>query len=202
MMAHAIDNPAPTTIMLISGDRDFIYAVSILSLRRYRVVLLAPRAAYSGLKAQASAVYNWPDDFLPELPPSARDCHASQTNASGSCHPQKPLRGDSTEFDRHWGSAAASLSASPAHSDVGLEPSVDGDTLGTPDDCDESGTSAQGVPGNLSGGDILALERLEESNGKYEGMPGRRVDSQQPITVSYYFGGLPDSVPITFNPIF
>ena len=25
MMAHAIDNPAPTTIMLISGDRDAIH---------------------------------------------------------------------------------------------------------------------------------------------------------------------------------
>ncbi|KAI1786187.1 limkain-b1-type NYN domain-containing protein, partial [Ganoderma leucocontextum] len=60
MMAHAVDNPAPTTIVLISGDRDFVYAVSILSLRQYRVILLAPRAAYSGLKAQGSAVYRWP----------------------------------------------------------------------------------------------------------------------------------------------
>lgn len=70
MMAHAIDTPAPSTIILISGDRDFVYAVSILSLRRYRVVLLAPRAAHSSLKAQANVVYSWPEDFLPDLPPS------------------------------------------------------------------------------------------------------------------------------------
>ncbi|KAI0721529.1 NYN domain-containing protein [Cerioporus squamosus] len=70
MMAHAIDTPAPSTIILISGDRDFVYAVSVLGLRQYRVVLLAPRAAHGSLKVQASAVYNWPDDFLPELPPS------------------------------------------------------------------------------------------------------------------------------------
>ncbi|TFK90967.1 DUF537-domain-containing protein [Polyporus arcularius HHB13444] len=69
MMAHAIDTPAPSTIILISGDRDFVYAVSVLRLRQYRVVLFAPRAAHGSLKAQASAVFNWPDDFLPELPP-------------------------------------------------------------------------------------------------------------------------------------
>lgn len=68
MMAWAIDNPAPATIILISGDRDFVYAVSILSLRQYRIVLLAPRSAHGGLKGQADVVYNWPEDFLPELP--------------------------------------------------------------------------------------------------------------------------------------
>ncbi|RPD65887.1 hypothetical protein L227DRAFT_569828, partial [Lentinus tigrinus ALCF2SS1-6] len=68
MMAHAIDTPAPSTIILISGDRDFVYAVSVLGLRQYRVVLLAPRPAHGSLKAQASAVYNWPEDFLPDLP--------------------------------------------------------------------------------------------------------------------------------------
>ncbi|KAM5539109.1 hypothetical protein V8D89_007332 [Ganoderma adspersum] len=184
MMAHAVDNPAPTTIILISGDRDFIYAVSILSLRRYRVVLLAPRGAYSGLKAQASAVYNWPDDFLPELPPSAPYCHASQANASGSCRPQNPLKGGPTAFDRRWSSAATSLSASAAHSDVALEPSVDGDTLGTPDDCVESGTPARGVSDNSSGGDISALERLEEPDGKYDGTLGGNMDPPRPTTLS------------------
>ena len=67
-MAYAIDNPSPTTIMLISGDRDFVYAVSILSLRQYRIVLLSPRATHISLKAQASAVYHWPDDVLPDFP--------------------------------------------------------------------------------------------------------------------------------------
>ncbi|KAI0665045.1 NYN domain-containing protein [Cubamyces menziesii] len=64
MMAHAIDNPAPSTIVLITGDRDFVYAVSILSLRNHKVVLIAPRHSHDGLKAQADSVYDWPDDFL------------------------------------------------------------------------------------------------------------------------------------------
>lgn len=72
-MAYAIDNPAPATIILISGDRDFVYAVSILCLRRYRLVLLAPSVAHGSLKAQASVVYAWPGDVLsePKLNPSA-----------------------------------------------------------------------------------------------------------------------------------
>ena len=81
MMAHAIDTPAPSTIILISGDRDFVYAVSVLGLRQYRVVLLAPRAAHSSLKAQASTVYNWPDDCLPDLPPNLDE------TAVGRCRP-------------------------------------------------------------------------------------------------------------------
>ncbi|PIL23777.1 hypothetical protein GSI_13527 [Ganoderma sinense ZZ0214-1] len=183
MMAHAIDNPAPTTIVLISGDRDFIYAVSILSLRQYRIVLLAPRAAYGGLKAQASAVHNWPDDFLPELPPSAQHCHAPQVNASSNNHPQNILKGGQIVFDRRWSSASTSSSASPAHSEAAFEPSVDGDTLGSPDDCVESGTSPRGMPGESSGGDIPALEHLQEPDGRLESTGGD-VDSQELITPS------------------
>lgn len=70
MMAYAIDTQAPATIILISGDRDFVYAVSVLCLRQYRLVVLAPHAAHSSLKAQASVVYHWPADVLP-APPSA-----------------------------------------------------------------------------------------------------------------------------------
>ncbi|KAI0336280.1 hypothetical protein GY45DRAFT_1238473, partial [Cubamyces sp. BRFM 1775] len=60
MMAHAIDNSAPSTIVLISGDRDFVYAISILCLRQHRVILIAPRLLHDGLKAQADILYEWP----------------------------------------------------------------------------------------------------------------------------------------------
>ncbi|EPT05869.1 hypothetical protein FOMPIDRAFT_1021065 [Fomitopsis schrenkii] len=66
MMAYAIDTQAPATIILISGDRDFVYAVSVLCLRQYRLVVLAPHAAHASLKAQASVVYHWPADVMPE----------------------------------------------------------------------------------------------------------------------------------------
>lgn len=67
-MAYAIDSPAPATVILISGDRDFVYAVSVLCLRQYRVIVMAPTAAHASLKGQASVVYAWPGDVLPEAP--------------------------------------------------------------------------------------------------------------------------------------
>ncbi|TBU32228.1 NYN domain-containing protein [Dichomitus squalens] len=130
MMAYAIDNPAPATIILISGDRDFVYAVSILALRQYRVVLLAPRVAYSNLRAQANVVYNWPEDFFPELPPSklsnprgqrssdsADDSHLQKSSNNGSYAPRyskvaaklpdrsyvpSDIRVDSTPLATNW----------------------------------------------------------------------------------------------------
>lgn len=59
MMTFAMDTPAPATIILISGDRDFVYPVSILRNRRYRVILIAPISTHSSLKHQASKVLDW-----------------------------------------------------------------------------------------------------------------------------------------------
>ena len=64
MLTYAIDNPAPATIVLISGDRDFVYAVSVLRLRRYRVVVVAPYTAHGSLKSQASVVLDWEADIM------------------------------------------------------------------------------------------------------------------------------------------
>ncbi|KAH7916025.1 NYN domain-containing protein [Hygrophoropsis aurantiaca] len=59
MLTFAIDHPAPATIVLITGDRDYAYAVSTLRLRRYRVVLIVPPAVHSSLQAQASIIVDW-----------------------------------------------------------------------------------------------------------------------------------------------
>jgi len=59
MLAYAIDNPAPATIILISGDRDFAYAFSILRLRQYQLVLVAPPSAHTSLTSQASVCMDW-----------------------------------------------------------------------------------------------------------------------------------------------
>ncbi|KAI0362708.1 DUF537-domain-containing protein [Trametes cingulata] len=64
MLTYAIDNPAPATIVLISGDRDFVYAVSVLRLRRYRVVVVAPYTAHASLRSQASVVLDWEADIM------------------------------------------------------------------------------------------------------------------------------------------
>ncbi|KAJ6541766.1 NYN domain-containing protein [Mycena capillaripes] len=63
MLAYAMDHPAPATVILISGDRDFAYAVSILRLRRYEVVVISLMAHIS-LKSQASACLDWNIDVM------------------------------------------------------------------------------------------------------------------------------------------
>lgn len=64
MLTYAIDKPAPATLIVISGDRDFVYAVSVLRWRRYRVVLVAPNSAHASLRSQASAILDWEADVL------------------------------------------------------------------------------------------------------------------------------------------
>ena len=71
MLAHAVDNPAPSTIVLISGDRDFAYALSILRLRRYHIVLITLSNAHPSLKAQASLCFNWTSDVLGTVDPTS-----------------------------------------------------------------------------------------------------------------------------------
>ncbi|KIK59656.1 hypothetical protein GYMLUDRAFT_650290 [Collybiopsis luxurians FD-317 M1] len=58
-----LDNPNPytTTIILVSGDRDYAYTLSILRLRMYRVVVIAPSlpGVHVSLKMQASVFLDW-----------------------------------------------------------------------------------------------------------------------------------------------
>jgi len=108
MMAYAIDTPAPATIILISGDRDFVYAVSILCLRQYSLVVLAPAVAHSSLKAQATAVYAWPGDVLPEVK-AAINRRVSMSSANLS-----ETQRSSTEVIVRPASQAAPASAAPA----------------------------------------------------------------------------------------
>jgi hypothetical protein len=63
-MAHIMDNPAPGTIILITGDRDFAYLVAIVRMRRYRVVTIVPPNHHSSLQQQASVVLDWNSDIL------------------------------------------------------------------------------------------------------------------------------------------
>ena len=64
MLAYAIDTPAPSTIVLVSGDRDFAYALSILNLRRYRTVLVTLPNAHTSLTFQASICFDWFKDIV------------------------------------------------------------------------------------------------------------------------------------------
>lgn len=59
LLAFALDHTLPATIVLISEDRSLTYAVSILRLRRYRVVLIAQSSVHVGLRMRSSAFANW-----------------------------------------------------------------------------------------------------------------------------------------------
>ncbi|KAH9922614.1 NYN domain-containing protein [Fomitopsis serialis] len=64
MFEYALDNPAPSTLMLISGDRGYAPMLSRLSLRGYTVVIITPVTAQAGLRlAQCHAVYEWSDQL-------------------------------------------------------------------------------------------------------------------------------------------
>lgn len=58
MLAFALDNSPPATVFLITGDRDYAYAMSTLRLRDYKVILITPNTT-ACLEAQASAVVDW-----------------------------------------------------------------------------------------------------------------------------------------------
>jgi hypothetical protein len=47
MLTFAIDNPPPATVVLISGDKDFVYALSTLRNRRFNIVLVVPNEGAS-----------------------------------------------------------------------------------------------------------------------------------------------------------
>ncbi|KAH9951355.1 NYN domain-containing protein [Amylocystis lapponica] len=82
MLMFAMDTPAPSTIILIAGDRDYVYAVSMLRLRCYRVVLVVPNAVHPSVKRQASVLFDWNRDVLGKLASeSAPPCTSNDTRA-------------------------------------------------------------------------------------------------------------------------
>jgi hypothetical protein len=71
IMAFMKDNSPPTTIILISGDRDFAYLLSTLRWRKYKVVLISNSfKTHESLTVQASVVYDWQSEILKARPPT------------------------------------------------------------------------------------------------------------------------------------
>jgi hypothetical protein len=85
IMAFIKDNPAPATVILISGDRDFAYLLSTIRWRKYNVVLISNSfMTHESLTAQASLVYDWQSDILKTRPPSKLPSLRSRREASSS----------------------------------------------------------------------------------------------------------------------
>ena len=72
MLVYAIDNPAPSTVILITGDRDFAYALSILKLRQYHTVLVTLPDAHPSLTNQAKTCFDWVDSVVNSQAENAR----------------------------------------------------------------------------------------------------------------------------------
>lgn len=175
MIAHAIDNPAPTTILLICGNRDFTYAVSILSLRRYDVVLLTPRTTHNSLKAQASAVYVWPDCFLHKLAPSPPYFCTSQVKLKRS-DPQNTNTASRTQPESEQ--CPTSASTQSVHSDIApgrfvkaQAPRLQGD------DCSGSRPPVSEVNSCVNVDCVSDSERFHDSDGN--------AGSRESFAVSY-----------------
>lgn len=65
ILAFALDVPPPARIVLLSGDRDFAYPLSLIRGRGYQVVLITPPVgAVPILKASANYVARWRQDVL------------------------------------------------------------------------------------------------------------------------------------------
>jgi hypothetical protein len=92
MLAFAIDNPSPATVILISGDRDFAYAVSTLQNRGYSVILFAPTASHIALKAQATQIFDWFDT----APVAVPDPNVSPKQSTNPMHHERESSSSST----------------------------------------------------------------------------------------------------------
>ncbi|XP_071726192.1 uncharacterized protein [Rutidosis leptorrhynchoides] len=79
MFLFALDNPPPSSIMLISGDVDFAPALHILGQRGYTVILVIPSGVgvSSALSNAGSFVWDWPSVVRGEgfVPPSRTMTH-------------------------------------------------------------------------------------------------------------------------------
>lgn len=66
MLLFALDHPAPATIVLISGDRDFAYTTAVLRRRHYNVILMchSQPGPHKSLLTQVSLHVDWITDIL------------------------------------------------------------------------------------------------------------------------------------------
>ncbi|KAI5120219.1 hypothetical protein M0805_000034 [Coniferiporia weirii] len=73
LMIFALDAHGPTTIVLVTGDRDFTYAISVLRLRGHDIVLITPpHATHHSLQHPANLVLNWKVDILEHPDPAEK----------------------------------------------------------------------------------------------------------------------------------
>ncbi len=81
-MAFAMENPSPAVIVLIAGDRDYAYSVSLLRNHRYSIVILPPPSGADELLQQASFVFHPNDLFGRQMVALPERTSTSQKNSA------------------------------------------------------------------------------------------------------------------------
>jgi hypothetical protein len=156
MIAYAIDNPPPATIVLITAVQGYSYAVSILRLRRYRVVVIAPPGT---TMTQASVQLDWNSEVL----------HAplEELNPTNRSKPASCQRADSTPY---------SPSTSRTQYMADADDMVDNDMYGTYDK-HRRGSTSYSTPVNGIG------DPFKFSSQRYSEPPlGRQTPAAYPPT--------------------
>ncbi|KAG9152095.1 hypothetical protein Leryth_017666 [Lithospermum erythrorhizon] len=132
MFLFALDNPPPSTIMLISGDVDFAPALHILGQRGYTVILAIPSNTFvsSALSNAGRFVWDWPsvargEGFVPHVkalgPPCEvpggssshlRKCEKNEISDNQTEEEAIVYRGRSQNYDNTWDCSMVSQSLS------------------------------------------------------------------------------------------
>ncbi|KAI0340648.1 hypothetical protein BDW22DRAFT_390713 [Trametopsis cervina] len=82
MIVFAMDDLPPATVIILSGDRDFVYAASTLRLRAYHVVVIGPKTCHHQYQGRASEVLDWDVAVLSKQGTLTRGRHYSISTAS------------------------------------------------------------------------------------------------------------------------
>ncbi|KII88941.1 hypothetical protein PLICRDRAFT_108915 [Plicaturopsis crispa FD-325 SS-3] len=123
MLAYAVENPAPATLILITGDRDFAYAVSVLRMMRYTVVLILPQnRVHESLTAQASRSYLWSRDILETTAEKA--ITQTPTPADTSCGSNQSHYNLRSKSKQSLASGSSLVETTPSVSQISCVPAV------------------------------------------------------------------------------
>ncbi|KAJ3572498.1 hypothetical protein NP233_g3050 [Leucocoprinus birnbaumii] len=109
MLTLAMDESPPSTILVATGDQDISYALAILRLRRFKVILVYPTGIHECLVMQSDQSTNWDSEVLGR--DTDREEHRGRSSSSSSSSPSR----------RSVGSYISYASAPPVN---GLQSSV------------------------------------------------------------------------------
>lgn len=209
-MAYAIDHPAPGTILLISGDRDFVYAVSTLRLRRYRMIVVASPQTHPSLHRQASLTYAWnggkvgsmqkPTHFLSGEISSQTQCRLDQNTCFPLSLPSfSPSRAPPNTNVQQDASHDSPSNYTHITSALNESPAPSGLLLGTSegDDHDVLERGSQGVTPSPTGSALASVTLC--SNDQQQNQTGMSTETHGSVPVHKY-AALPARAPVQAEP--